>query len=238
MLDYNEILSNLPIDQLAAQVGESPEAVEQAVQSALPALLMGMGANAQDPAGEASLRSALSQHNPGLLDGGIDLDNIDTADGRKITHHIFGDNEDQVINQLGGLGGANGSALIQKLLPILAPIVMAWLAGKFMGQDARQGQPQQAPTGGGGGLGDILGQILGGGSAPQAQRAPQQAPQQSEPNFRQPADSGDGGLRMPMPEPRTTQQQQSQPQGGGMGGGLGGGILGDILGGLLGGGRR
>ena len=44
----------------------------------------------------------------------------------------------------------------------------------------------------------------------------------------------DGQLRMPMPEPRTQQPQQSQPQGGG----LGGGILGDLLGGLLGGGRR
>lgn len=236
MLDYNEILRNLPIDQLADQVGESPEAVQQAVQSALPALLMGMGANAQDPAGEASLLSALGEHDPSLVDGGIDVSQIDTQDGAKIAHHIFGANEDQVVNQLGGLGG--GNQLIQKLLPILAPIVMAWLAGKFMGQDQRQGQPQQTPQQSprsGGGLGDILGQILGGGAGGGAPQAQQPAPQQQEPTFRQPADTGsDGQLRMPIPEPRTQQPQQSQPQGGG----LGGGILGDLLGGLLGGGRR
>ena len=35
-----------------------PEDVEAATRNALPALLMGMGANTQDPAGEASLASA------------------------------------------------------------------------------------------------------------------------------------------------------------------------------------
>lgn len=48
MYDYNELLSNLPIDQLANQVGENPAAVQEAIQNALPALLMGLGANAQD----------------------------------------------------------------------------------------------------------------------------------------------------------------------------------------------
>ncbi|MHA6525116.1 DUF937 domain-containing protein [Tessaracoccus sp. G1721] len=231
MFDYDELLSTLPIDQLAQRVGASPEDVEAATRNALPALLMGMGANTQDPAGEASLASAVGQHDPRLVQGGINLDDVDQQDGAKIAHHIFGDNEDQVVNQLGGLGG--GNALIQKLLPILAPIVMSWLAGKLMGADEAQGQPRQAPSSGGGGLGDILGQILGGGaSAPQAQ--PQQPSEQ--PQFRVPTGQADDGtLRMPEPE---AQQRQSQPQQQTMPGGLGGGILGDILGGLLGGGRR
>ncbi|AQP44383.1 DUF937 domain-containing protein [Tessaracoccus flavus] len=231
MYDYNELLNSLPIDQLASRVGESPAEVESAVRNALPTLLMGMGANAQDPAGEASLRSALSQHDPSLVQGGVDLGRVDPEDGRKITHHIFGSNEDQVINQLGGLGG--GNALIQKLLPILAPIVMSWLAGKLMGRDEAQSQTQQAP--GGGGLGDILGQILGGGqAAPQ-----QQAPRAQQPKFRTPDFSDQGGaepqMRMPEPDapraqPRQDQQAADNP--------LGGGVLGQILGGLLGGGRR
>lgn len=235
MYDYTELLSTLPIDQLAAQVGENPADVENAVRNALPALLMGMGANAQDPAGEASLLSALGQHDPSLVAGGVDLSRVDTEDGRKITHHIFGSNEDQVINQLGGLGG--GNALIQKLLPMLAPIVMAWLAGKLMGRD--QGQGGQAPRSGGGGLGDILGQVLGGGQAAPRQQAPQ-APQ-GQPQFRTPdyADNAGEEPRMRIPEssePAQQQRPQAQPQQGDNP--FGGGVLGSILGGLLGGGRR
>ena len=234
MFDFDELLSTLPIDQLAQRVGASPQEVEAATRNALPALLMGMGANTQDPDGEASLASAIGQHSPQLVQGGINLDDVDEADGAKIAHHVFGDNEEQVVNQLGGLGG--GNALIQKLLPILAPIVMSWLAGKLMGRDEAQGQPQQQSPTGGGGLGDILGQILGGGAAaPQAQ-APRAEPS-AQPQFRLPtAGPDDGTLRMPEPESRPTQTQaQQQPT---VPGGLGGGILGDILGGLLGGGRR
>lgn len=232
MFDYDELLSTLPIDQLAQRVGASPEEVEAATRNALPALLMGMGANTQDPAGEASLASAIGQHDPRLVQGGVNLDEVDERDGAKIAHHVFGDNEEQVVNQLGGLGG--GNALIQKLLPILAPIVMSWLAGKLMGADERQGQPRQSPSSGGGGLGDILGQILGGGAAtPQAQQQPEPS---SQPQFRVPTGQADDGtLRMPEPE---AQQRQAPPQQQPVPGGLGGGILGDILGGLLGGGRR
>jgi len=231
VFDYDDLMSTLPVDQLARRVGATPEEVEQAARTALPALLMGMGANAQDPAGEASLRSALSQHDPHLLDGGVDLDALDENDGAKITHNVFGSNEQQVVDRLGGLGG--GSSLIQKLLPLLAPIVMAWLAGKLTGRG--QGQQQS-----GGGLGDILGQILGGGQQG-GRPAPSPAPQSGgQPQFRVPETSGgDGGLRMPMPDQSTGRQPTPQaPQSQGLPGGLGGGILGDILGGLLGGGRR
>ncbi|HHT12064.1 MAG TPA: DUF937 domain-containing protein [Propionibacterium sp.] len=238
MFDYQEILNSLPMDQIAAQVGEPQAEVESAVRNALPALLMGMGANAKDPAGEASLAAALKDHDPSLLEGGVDLNRIDPNEGAKISHHIFGQNEDAVMNQLGGLGG--GNALIQKLIPILAPIVMAWLAGKFMGRDERQGQPQQAPQGRSGGvLGDILGQVLGGGSGQQTAPPPQAPQQQREPQFRAPETSGtgSGAPTMPFPEdtnPQPQTQQTNQPSGGG----LGGGVLGQILGDLLGGGRR
>lgn len=235
MFDYQELLNVLPMDQLAAQVGESREDVESAVRNALPALLMGMGANAQDPSGEASLANALQSHSPSLLQGGVDLSQVDSSDGAKITRNVFGDNEDAVVNQLGGLGG--GSGLIQKLMPILAPIVMSWLAGKLMGIDERQGQGTQQPTQtstGGGILGGILGQILGRGAAGTAPQI--QQPQQAEPQFRQPQPQTGDTPSMPFPDASSRQPQQDQP-GGGLGDVFGGG-LGSILGDLLGGGRR
>ena len=57
-----------------------------------PALLGGLDANAADPAGAASLAEALGQHDPALVEGGVDLAQVDPAEGEKIAQHIFGDN--------------------------------------------------------------------------------------------------------------------------------------------------
>ena len=161
----DEILSQIPLDQLAQQLGVDEATAEQAVRQAVPALLGGMEANAQDPGGAASLEKALGQHAGSPFEG-LDLGQVDTADGEKIVGNIFGDNSEQVINKLGGDSG--GSGIMQKLLPILAPIVLSMLAGKFLGQGQGQAAPGQAsgpmPSGGSaGGLEDLLGSAAGGG---------------------------------------------------------------------------
>lgn len=211
MSAVDDILGALNIDQLAQQVGGDPTEVAQAAQNALPALLGGLQANAQDPAGAASLGEALTQHDNDLLDGGVDLEQVDVADGQRITSHIFGSNEQQVVNQLGGLGGGGG--LVGKLLPLLAPLALSWLAKRVGG--ARQqadvvNEQADAQQGGGlgGGLGDILGNVLGGGQG---------------------AGGQGGGLGDILGNVLGR---------GAKSGGQGGGGVMDVLGGLLGGGRR
>ncbi len=120
----DEILSQIPLDQLAQRLGVDEATAEQAVRQAVPALLGGMEANARDPGGAASLEKALGQHAGSPLEG-LDLGSIDTADGEAIVGNVFGDNSDQVINKLGEQGG--GSGIMQKLLPILAPIILGGL---------------------------------------------------------------------------------------------------------------
>ncbi|MDR7255320.1 hypothetical protein J2X46_004322 [Nocardioides sp. BE266] len=151
MADLDELRASLPIDQIAARLGEDPDAVRQAVDVALPALLGGLQANAADPGGEASLTEALGQHDPAVATEPIDLADVDPADGERITAHIFGGQHDQVVHQLGSTGAS--SSLVQKLLPLLAPIVLSYVA-KQMG--AKGGAV------GGGVLGSILGSILSG----------------------------------------------------------------------------
>ena len=153
----DEILSSLDIDQLAQYVGAEPAQVEQAVATALPALFGGLNANAADTSGLSSILSAVSQHDASLLDGGVDLGQVDTQDGAAIAQHIFGDNTDAVYNQLGQSSAAGGlsSGLFRKLIPLLAPIVMSYLV-KQMTQ--RTGGSNGSS---GGGLGDILGQAPG-----------------------------------------------------------------------------
>jgi hypothetical protein len=185
-VNLDELMSQIPIGDLAAQLGVSDAEAEEAVKASLPALVGGMQANAQDPAGAASLKQALAQHDGSLLEGGVDLAQVDTTDGEKIVKNVFGENEEAVVNQLGGLGGGLSSGLIAKLLPMLAPLLMSFLGKSFggggsspapssgssdtsgMGPGATgMGPGTSAPeegNGSGGGLGDILGGLLGGGA--------------------------------------------------------------------------
>jgi hypothetical protein len=166
MSPVDEILSQIPMQQLAGQLGVDVATATQAARTAVPALLGGIQANTTDPGGASSFAEAVQQHGSSLIDGGVDLTQVNVADGAKIVGHVFGGNEGQVVQQLGGLGqtgSAIGQELIQKLLPILAPIVMSWLAKQLMGGALGGGaaQPQaQAPAGGG--IGDVLGGLLGG----------------------------------------------------------------------------
>ena len=185
MSAVEDILSQIPLGQLAGQLGVNEQEAEQAARTALPALLGGIQANTEDPGGASSFAQAVQQHDPSLVEGGVDLNQVDPNDGQKIVNHVFGAQQDQVVQQLGGVGGVGGSALIQKLLPILAPIVMAYLAKQLTGATsnvrvrtaasaacwavcsagcsvaATRLRPQQQ---GGPDLGSILGGLLGGGT--------------------------------------------------------------------------
>ncbi|MFW5474565.1 DUF937 domain-containing protein [Knoellia sp. CPCC 206450] len=215
MAAIDDILRSLPIDQLAQQVGADPQEVEQAARSALPALLGGLHANAQDPGGASSIVEALGQHDDDLLQGGVDLNQVDQQDGEKIASHIFGSNEEQVYSALGSSGAGGG--LVKRLIPILAPIVLSYLANKVLK--------------GGGGLG---GGGLGGGGAttPQApaDNSAQGGPGSLDSMLQDVLGGALGGATTQQAPAPTQQGQQSQ-------GSAGGSII-DILGGLLGGGRR
>lgn len=213
MAAVDDILRNLPIDQLAQQVGAQPQEVEQAVQQALPALLGGLQVNAQDPAGADSIIHALGDHQDDLVAGGVDLRRIDTNDGEKIASNIFGSNEPQVYS---ALGGGAGGALVKRLIPILAPIVLSYISKKVLG-GAGGGTTAGAAPGGGGVPSGGEGALPGRGTA-QAGPAGGGA---LDSILRDVLGSAVGG---------GTTQQQAPPQSGGS-------II-DILGGLLGGGRR
>jgi hypothetical protein len=165
----DEILTDIPMDQLAALLGVDEATAEQATRQAIPALLGGMQANAEDPAGAASLAGALGDHPSDLIDGGVNLDQVDADDGEKIVGNVFGTNQDQVAQTLGGNLGGQGGGLIKQLLPILAPIVLAYLSKRLMGQGQGGGGGQNNPFGGATGsanpLNDMLNSMLGGGAA-------------------------------------------------------------------------
>lgn len=163
MTSFDDLLSQVPIGQIAAKLGVDESTATNAVKAALPTLLGGLQANATQPDGAASLVGALDNHG-GLVEGEgqVDIDKVDVADGSKIVENVFGQEKNTVISTLGATEGTGGNDLIAKLMPILAPIVLAYLAKQMTGGGGNAA-PQTQPAGNGG-IGDILGGLLGGSS--------------------------------------------------------------------------
>ena len=100
----------------------------------------------------------------GLLDGGVSVDQVDPKEGDQFVARIFGGNDSNAVASALAGTGAGGGDLIKKLLPILAPIVLAYIGRQLTQKSAAPAgggatQAQAAPSGG---LGEVLGSILGG----------------------------------------------------------------------------
>jgi hypothetical protein len=166
MAGLDELFNQIPTQQIASKLGADEGEVTSAIQTLVPLLVGGLQQNAQDPGNASNIENAASTHAAsGLLDGGVSVDQVDENDGSKAVAKIFGGNDTgQVAAALSG-GGAGQNDLIQKLLPILAPIVLAYigkqLSQRGSGGNAAPAEPQAQSSGGG--LGDVLGSILGGG---------------------------------------------------------------------------
>jgi len=151
-----ELLSQLqgaPIRQLSGQLGIDPGQANQAVAAALPMLMGALGRNSAQPQGAEALFGALQRDHAG---GGLDLGGLLGAvlgggasrqtDGAAILGHILGGGQPRAAQALGqGTGLDSGQAM--KLLAMLAPIVMSFLAKR----SSQQGLDA-------GGLGQLLGQ--------------------------------------------------------------------------------
>lgn len=165
MTDISDLMKRIPVADIAQQLGISESEASSAVSTALPGLVKGLQANATDPAGASSLLDALKGKDPSLAQGSISLSDIDISDGAKIVKNVFGSNQDQVAAKLGG----GKSDIMSQLLPILAPIVLSWVASKVLGGGSSSSSK-------GGGLGDLLGGLFGGGSSSGSKKSKKNQP--------------------------------------------------------------
>lgn len=163
------------IQQLASQLGIDNGKAESAVASAVPLLLGALGRNAQQPGGADALLGALQRDHAGAASG-LDLGGLlgsilggaqagAQTDGAGILGHIFGGKREQVAS---GLGQATGldSGKAGQLLQALAPIVMSFLAQRFLGNgqadttQVSQVLGQEHAQAKASGAGDLLGSLL------------------------------------------------------------------------------
>lgn len=152
MSDLDALLKSIPIDDIAQKLGVDGDTATAAVQQAVPTLLAGLQAHADTD---------------GPAPDGIEAA-ADAGDGDAVVKSLFGDQSDQVAHAAAGQAPAGVSSdLMQKLLPMLAPMVIAFVTQKLLsgkGGGAPAGQAQGG-GGAGGALGNILGSALGGGGA-------------------------------------------------------------------------
>lgn len=166
---FQQLQQGQGLQQVSQQLGLDSSQTAQAVGSALPLLLGAMGQNASEPQGAQSLLNALQRDHSG--GGGFDLSGIlgavmggggsGATDGAGILGHVFGGQQPQAAQLLGQKTGLD-SGTSGKLLAILAPIVMSFLAQRFA-QGGNAGQLSQAlgqETQQSGGIGNLLGGVL------------------------------------------------------------------------------
>ena len=160
------MLSQSSVNSVSGKTGLSSKQIQKLVMLALPILIKYMTQNASSGDGALSLLGALSQHkNNDSMD--LQLKDADEKDGAKIIHHILGNKENAVTQDLSAQTGL-GTDQIHQVLSILAPGLMSGVsnAAEANAAEAAQAAAAQKPvsplssllTGGG-----IFGSLLGGG---------------------------------------------------------------------------
>jgi len=186
MSDIDSLLKAIPLDQVASILGVDQATAQSAVETVVPTILAGLQHEASTDEGAGNLAEAVGSKDPSVLDSlSLDQIDVSDGE-KILGHIFGGNTQDvtsAVAQQLSGadvlgsvlgsiLGGGQasqsggtapaptspnvGSELAQKLLPLLAPIILAWLA-----QQATQ-KGGQINRSNGGLLQEILGGLLSG----------------------------------------------------------------------------
>jgi hypothetical protein len=161
--DLDELFNQIPTQEIATKLGVDEGEVNSAIKTLVPALVGGIQQNVSaDDIDSSKLESDVAQQGAsGLLDGGVKVDNVDANQGDQYVARIFGGNDSNAVASALAGGGAGNSDLLKRLLPILAPIVLAYLGEQLTKNSAPAQSAPQTQAAGGGGLGDVLGSILG-----------------------------------------------------------------------------
>jgi hypothetical protein len=214
----------MDLSEIGRQFGLNEAQTRAAFEQLAPVVAAGIRRNNQSDSGLENLLKALQAGNHSRYandPSSLQYDQI-ADDGNAILGHVFGSKDVSrgVANQAADLSGV-GSAVLKKMLPVIAAIIMGQLAKRMGGGGSARAQVPSDSGQGDGGLGDILGDILGGGQG----KSPPAGKSQS-------GGPGGGGLGDILGDilGGAARQGQAAPKGG-----TGG--LDDILGDILGGGR-
>ncbi len=167
MDDLSGLIQLIPVGDIADKLGIDRSIAEAAVAVAVPAIVGGLAANAKDAGGAKSIEKALGKHKGRAPRR---LADVDEADGAKIVANVFGAKKDAVAVAAAKKApakaeGVDIGAIVAQVLPIVAPIVLAYLANQFASKKEAPA-PAAEPEAPANPLGDLLGGLI---ASPQGQ---------------------------------------------------------------------
>ena len=144
MADLDDLFAQIPVQDIASKIGADQGEVNNAIRTLVPALVGGLAQNVQSNDIDSSkLESAVAEQGAsGLLDGGVNVDQVDEKEGDNLVASLFGGNDSNAVAAALAGTGAGGGDLIKKLLPILAPIVLAYIGKQLTKGGSAPAQPQ------------------------------------------------------------------------------------------------
>src|ERR1700754_4104892 len=139
MAGLDDLYAQIPTADIASKLGADEGEVDTAVHTLVPALLTGLHQNSQDPEQAGRIESAATAAQ---------------SDGHQAIATLFGGSDaDQVASAL-TQGGAGNSELLQQLLPVVLPIVLAYIGKQLSGAAASPGGAPKTTQAQSGGLGE------------------------------------------------------------------------------------
>ena len=156
-MDIKSLLGTVMNADSVSGVGKvanvSEESAKNILGAALPGLLSGALAQAENSETAAGFAGALSQHaKDDTSDIGAFLSGVDLTDGGKIVAHLLGGSSGNTISQIAQQTGASKEET-SSVLSAAAPLLMSLLGQQADGQQAS-----------GAGVADMMGSLLGGGN--------------------------------------------------------------------------
>ena len=168
-----ELLSGDGVGAISKRSRVKSADVAKVLSEGIPSMISGMMNNASTDAGAESLSAALSDHSKDSTDDiAAFLKGADMKDGKKILGHVFGDNQDAMIEKIAGDAGVTkGKAT--SILALAAPLLLSLLGNQNNGGGSNilgllgglLGMSLLSGNNGGG----LLGGLLGGGSSSSSQ---------------------------------------------------------------------
>lgn len=116
------LTSNDSVNSVSKKTGVSSKLTSRLLLLAIPLLLKQLTKNASNKDGAQSLLGALTQHTSKETVAN-QVANADTADGAKIIGHIFGSNQNDVVNSLAKESGATTQE-VSSILNTIAPALL------------------------------------------------------------------------------------------------------------------
>ena len=191
-MDLNALMSTMLSDESIENLGQktnaSPDEVRGVLSSALPLLLNGASAQANNPETASGFVGALQQHaQDDVSNVPSFLGNVDMGDGAKIIAHLLGANmvgqQTQAVAQQAGVSQQQTGSILSAAAPLLLTLLGQQAAsGNNAGNNNALGIGSlMGSLLGSGDMSSLLGSMLGGGAAAQQPLQEVAAPAQQQP---------------------------------------------------------